>query len=103
MDLENVRGKSGFELSHMQVIEKTRIWMEHHKLMNKVIVIADHGSKQEGYYLENRDLALVFAGPNEKVTENAGVRNNIVSSCCRCAHQLVMFLLFFRQLVRQMM
>jgi hypothetical protein len=69
VDLENVRGKSGFALNHMQVLDKTTVWMRHHQLEGKVIVMADHGSKQCAYYLLQKDLAVVFAGPSEKADD----------------------------------
>jgi hypothetical protein len=66
IDLENVRGKSGFELTHRQVLDKTRSWIEYHQLHNHVIVVADHGATSCAYYLQNDQMTVVFAGDDSR-------------------------------------
>ena len=61
IDVENVRGKSGFELSHMDVINKVTLWAQVHDLVGKVTLVVDHGTVKSGYWLEDRGLAVVFA------------------------------------------
>ncbi|OEU18260.1 hypothetical protein FRACYDRAFT_236534 [Fragilariopsis cylindrus CCMP1102] len=66
IDMENVRGKSGFLLSHQDVLDKTELWLNHFQLQNKVIVVIDHGgdrgSQPSAYYLEDKKFAIVFSG-----------------------------------------
>jgi predicted phosphodiesterase len=69
IDVENVRGKSGFGLSHDELLRKTSQWTEYHELGGKVILVVDHGSSKCGYYLDDKDLAIVFAGPSEKADD----------------------------------
>ena len=69
IDVENVRGKSGFELSHMDVINKVTLWAQVHDLVGKVTLVVDHGTVKSGYWLEDRGLAVVFAGPSQKADD----------------------------------
>jgi predicted phosphodiesterase len=69
IDVENVRGKSGFELSHSELLEKAALWAKHHNLWGKVHLVVDHGSVKCGYWLEEKGLAVVFAGPSEKADD----------------------------------
>ena len=43
IDMENVRGKSGFQLTHREVLDKTEMWTKHFGLEERVIVVVDHG------------------------------------------------------------
>ena len=69
VDVENVRGKSGFGLAHTEALSKTCLWAKHHELQGKVIFVVDHGSMKAGYYLRDNDIAVAFAGPNEKADD----------------------------------
>ena len=66
IDMENVRGKSGFLLSHQDVLDRTEKFMNHFKLENKIIIVIDHGgdrgSQPSAYYLENKKYAIIFSG-----------------------------------------
>jgi hypothetical protein len=69
IDVENVRGKSGFEMSHMDVIQKVTLWAQVHDLVGKITLVVDHGTVKSGYWLEDRGLAVVFAGPSQKADD----------------------------------
>ncbi|VEU37784.1 unnamed protein product [Pseudo-nitzschia multistriata] len=70
IDMENVRGKSGFALSHKEVLDKTELWTKHFGLENRVIVVVDHGgSKPTAFFKEDQNLAVVFSGNNCKADD----------------------------------
>ena len=69
VDLENVRGKSGFELSHMEVLQQTSQWARHYNLSGQVMVVADHGSVTAAYYHEEMQLGVVFSGNHQKADD----------------------------------
>jgi Icc-related predicted phosphoesterase len=69
IDVENVRGKSGFELSHMDLLEQATIWTKHHGLEGKVNLVVDHGTVTCGYWLKDRGLSVCFAGPRQKADD----------------------------------
>ena len=69
IDLENVRGKSGFEMSHWELVERTTQWIRFHELEHQVVLVADHGSEAVGYYLPSRCFSILFAGPHEKADD----------------------------------
>ncbi|CAJ1950814.1 unnamed protein product [Cylindrotheca closterium] len=62
IDVENVRGKSGFEMDHHEVLNKTSRWTKHHGLEGKVIAVVDHGSETTAVYLNDLDIAVTFSG-----------------------------------------
>ena len=68
VDVENVRGKSGFELSHDEALQKVTAWTKFHNLVGKVIFAVDHGSVQEAYNYQDV-MSIVFAGPSEKADD----------------------------------
>ena len=69
MLVENVRGKSGFELSHADVIHSTSIWAKHYGLENRVSLLVDHGSVPSGHYFKDRGLSIIFAGQKLKADD----------------------------------
>ncbi len=63
IDMENVRGKSGFQLTHKEVLDKTNLWTKHFRLEDRVIVVVDHGGPApSGFYMEDKCMAVVFSG-----------------------------------------
>lgn len=63
IDMENVRGKSGFQLTHREVLDKTDLWTKHFHLEDRVIVVVDHGGPApSGFFLEDKRMAVVFSG-----------------------------------------
>jgi len=69
LDLENIRGKSGFALSHGQLLDKCTVWAERRNLYGQVTLVVDHGSEASGYWLKERGLGVVFAGPSQKADD----------------------------------
>lgn len=69
IDLENVRGKSNFELTHRELLKRTTMWAKANKLENRVSVIVDHGSAHTSYYLPEGGLSVVFAGSKMKADD----------------------------------
>ena len=69
IDMENVRGKSNFELTHRELLKRTSLWASVNNLENRVSFIVDHGSVQKGYYLPEVGLSIVFAGPKMKADD----------------------------------
>jgi len=70
IDMENVRGKSGFALSHKEVLDKTEMWSRHFGLEDRVIVVVDHGGPEPtAFFKENQNLAVVFSGNNCKADD----------------------------------
>jgi hypothetical protein len=47
--MENVHGKSGFELTHRQVLDKTATWIQYFGLQDQVVTVVDHG-EESAYY-----------------------------------------------------
>ena len=69
IDMENVRGKSNFELTHRELLKRTTIWSKANNLQNKVSLIVDHGSIHSSYYLPEGGLSIVFAGNRMKADD----------------------------------
>jgi len=69
IDMENVRGKSGFELSHQQVLDGTARWVQHFQLQDRVIVVVDHGNENEAYFRNGDRFAVVFSGNHQKADD----------------------------------
>lgn len=44
VDVENVRGKSSFELTHEQLLQRATLWTEQRGLRGHVSLIVDHGT-----------------------------------------------------------
>ncbi|KAG7344488.1 calcineurin-like phosphoesterase [Nitzschia inconspicua] len=70
IDMENVRGKSGFELSHQQVLDRTALWMDHFSLQDQVVVVIDHGGDvASAYYKQPTNMAITFSGNHAKADD----------------------------------
>lgn len=69
IDMENVRGKSNFELTHRELLKRTTIWSKANKLQDRVSLIVDHGSLHSSYYLPEGGLSIVFAGNRMKADD----------------------------------
>ena len=69
LDVENIRGKSGFELTHGQLLDKCTVWTDRRNLHGQVTLVVDHGSEASGYWLPQRGLGVVFAGPSQKADD----------------------------------
>ena len=69
IDVENVRGKSQFELTHQVLLKQITQWTNANDLKGRVALVVDHGSIQSAYSLQEAGLALVFAGPRLKADD----------------------------------
>jgi predicted phosphodiesterase len=74
VDVENVRGKSGFCLSHADVVTALARWGRVCGLQGRLSLVVDHGSAPSAYWLGNNstthvDLAILFAGPSRKADD----------------------------------
>jgi len=69
IDLENVRGKSNFELTHKELLKRTTLWSKLNNLQDRVSLIVDHGSIHSSYYLSEGGLSIVFAGTRMKADD----------------------------------
>ena len=63
VDGDNVRGKSGFAVSHMELVRATSIWADQRGLEGRLVVCIDHGSSADAWYLSELGVAVCFAGP----------------------------------------
>jgi predicted phosphodiesterase len=68
IDMENVRGKSGFELTHKQVLDKTATWINHFGLQDQVVIVIDHG-EESAFYLQRYHMAVAFSGNHAKADD----------------------------------
>ncbi len=69
VQVENVRGKSGFKLTHANVIEGCAIWAKEYGLDHRLSLLVDHGSIPSGYYLQDKGLSVIFAGTSMKADD----------------------------------
>ena len=61
VDGDNVRGKSGFSVSHMELVRATSIWADQRGLEGRLVVCIDHGSSADAWYLSELGVAVCFA------------------------------------------
>ena len=69
IDVENLRGLSGFRVSHGTVVTALACWAREWELTGRVVLAVDHGDEQCGFYVPQVGLAFVFAGPSEKADD----------------------------------
>ncbi len=69
IDVENVRGKTGFAMNHADLLQLTNKWIIQNGLEGCVSMIVDHGSLASGYYVKDLELGIVFAGPTCKADD----------------------------------
>ena len=67
VDVENVRGTSGFAVSHLELLDQLQEWSTVCGLTGRgqVIMIVDHGADQYAYWTTTGGLGIVFAGPHQ--------------------------------------
>ena len=58
VDGDNVRGKSGFAVSHMELVRATSIWGDQRGLEGRLVVCIDHGSSADAWYLSELGVAV---------------------------------------------
>ena len=76
IDVENVRGKTSFELDHCDLLDRLSIWASlRHKACGRTLAVVDHGSKSSAHLLKdgqdttNAALCVSFAGPIVKADD----------------------------------
>lgn len=69
IDMENVRGKAFFQISHREILKRTTLWTKLYNLEDRVSIIVDHGSEQSAYYLPEGGISMVFSGPSIKADD----------------------------------
>ncbi len=69
IDVENVRGKSNFELTHRELLKRITAWTKANNLQNRVSMVVDHGSIHSSYYLPEGGLSISFAGSRMKADD----------------------------------
>ncbi|KAL7497789.1 hypothetical protein ACHAWT_010206 [Skeletonema menzelii] len=74
VDVENVRGKTSFELDHCDLLDRLTIWASLRKnAFGRTLAVVDHGSKSSAHLLNhdttNAALCVSFAGPIVKADD----------------------------------
>ncbi len=72
IDVENVRGKTQFKMSHRELLKRIVLYTQLYNLeQNQVSMIIDHGSDQSEYFLPEHlgNVTLYFAGPLMKADD----------------------------------
>lgn len=83
VDVENLRGKTGFAMSHCQVLEAMKVWRQ--LLTGDLTLVIDHGS--EAMCLRLADYSVVFAGPHEKADDT--IAEEIVPYLSACTESVL--------------
>ena len=65
IDVENVRGKTGFVLGHEELLRRVGGWAMRCGLHGRVALVVDHGSVAEAFLLKESGLSVAFAGPTQ--------------------------------------
>ncbi|MBV5297442.1 MAG: hypothetical protein JZU64_04695, partial [Rhodoferax sp.] len=61
VDAENVRGKTGFELDHADLLDRLLVWASMRGHAGRTIVVVDHGNEPGAHLL--RGGGSIIAGP----------------------------------------
>ena len=69
VDVENVRGKSGFTLGHEELLGEAARWAQHRNLHGRVVLVVDHGARTAAYYLRQLGLAVAFSGRRQSADD----------------------------------
>lgn len=73
IDAENIRGKTNFELSHSDLLDRLTIWASlRNHAHGRTIVVIDHGSQPTAHLLSCRNetgICVTFAGPKLKADD----------------------------------
>ncbi len=64
IDVENLRGKSGFSLSHQEIFNAIAAWGD-----DRSVLIVDHGFLPAALWMHDAQMAVVFAGPSCKADD----------------------------------
>lgn len=62
IDTDNLRGKTGFSLSHESAVARVARWSRRENMTHHVALVVDHGTHHDARYLPNLGVGVVFAG-----------------------------------------
>lgn len=65
IDAENIRGATGFKLSYDALLAGTALWTSKHDAKGRVVLVVDHSSHRQGFYLPRHGVAVAFAGTKQ--------------------------------------
>ena len=70
IDVENVRGKTSFELDHADLLDRLLVWTNLRGYASgRTIIVVDHGSKSSAHLLNHHNVCVSFAGPAVKADD----------------------------------
>ena len=73
VDAENIRGKTNFELTHADLLDRLMVWSSlRNHAYGRCIVVIDHGSKPTAHslsQLKGYGICVTFSGPNQKADD----------------------------------
>ena len=69
VDVENLRGKSGFRVDHATMVAALARWSSEWELDGRVVLAFDHGSQRCGFYLPPLRMGVIFSGPRDKADD----------------------------------
>jgi predicted phosphodiesterase len=69
IDVENLRGKSGFAVSHKDVMTSLSLWSQQSHLQGRLTLVIDHGTEATALWLPDMEYAVVFAGRSQKADD----------------------------------
>ena len=78
VDVENLRGKSGFRVEHATMVAALARWTREWELDGRVVLAFDHGSQRCGFYLPPIKMGVIFSGPRDKA-------DDVLVECVRSA------------------
>lgn len=97
IDVENVRGKTSFELGHCDFLDRLVLWAsQRNNAFGRTLAVVDHGSKSsahllhhDGYNQTNAALCVSFAGPLVKADDIIARDVRWLLSSCAIQHVVV--------------
>ncbi len=96
IDVENVRGKTSFELDHSDLLDRLVLWASlRNNAFGRTLAVVDHGSKSsahllyDGYNKANAALCVSFAGPLVKADDIIARDVRWLLSSCATQHVVV--------------
>jgi len=69
IDAENVRGRTGFRITHAALLAAVAVWTNTHELQGRVVLVVDHATAEQGFYLRRHGIGVVFAGSSKKADD----------------------------------
>ena len=72
IDGDNVRGKSGFQISHASLLARTARWAKRRGLDGRTVLLVDHGSQSSAFHLPRMaGMAVAFSGTSASADDVA--------------------------------